>query len=440
MKKNRIILAIALIFLIGFGWLNQAKNVINKTKAYNAVIEEAELCCEKKLYQKAIGFYEEALNIKEDEFIRDKWLDAYGMALEAEEITCDQYLSAIRKVVEIYPQKTDVWEKLIMESINKMDFSSAWDDYKHAIKAGADKTTLSKYKNAIFYSVSENNKIFSAAFLSSQGYFTVFDGTKWGIMDTDGQWIYECVYDYVGPVINDDVYFLTTSKDSRVYNNSKVVQAILPDKDVTTKAVKEGIIPICREGIWSFYDYINEKNILNKYDDVSCFINEKVAVKEGSTWSIIDKGGKKVTDKNFDDIKMLETGEFAINGTMVASINGQYGIFDEAGNSKCDMAVADMDIYMGGSIAFKDSEGRWGFVNTDGKIVIDPKYDEAMSFSNGLAAIRLGDKWGFINEDEELVIDCKFSQGGYFNSNGICFVGLSNEQIYMISLRFKGAK
>lgn len=87
-------------------------------------------------------------------------------------------------------------------------------------------------------------------------------------------------------------------------------------------------------------------------------------------------------------------------------------------------------------IAYKDSNGKWGFVNNDGKTVIEPKFGEAMSFSNGLAAVRSGDKWGFIDDSGELVIDYKYSDGGYFTNNGICFVGLSDEQMHMISLRF----
>ena len=45
-------------------------------------------------------------------------------------------------------------------------------------------------------------------------------------------------------------------------------------------------------------------------------------------------------------------------------------------------------------------------------------------------------KWGFINESGELVIDYNYSDGGYFTNNGVCFVGLSDEQMYMITLRF----
>lgn len=436
MKKGRIILSIILIALIGIGWISQITYSINQTKVYNSVVAEADTCRDKKLYQKAINLYDEALKIKRDEDTCNKWFETYGLALEAEEITRDQYINAMKQGIEIYPKRTDLWEALISESINKLDFKEAKNYYEDAIEAGADKSVISKYKNAIYYSVSENNRIFSTVLMSSQGYFTVFDGTKWGIMDPAGEWVYECTYDYAGPVVNNDLYFLTTLKDSRVYNNSNVAQAILTDKDVMAKGINEGILPLCTDDVWTFYDYMNEKTILGKYDDVSCFINGKAAVKKGEAWTIIDKSGKTVSDKKFDDIKLLGSGEYASNDIMVASVDGKYGIYDESGTSECDFTAADMDISMGGKIAYKDSKGKWGFVNSDGKIAIEPKFDEAMSFSNGLAAVRSGDKWGFINESGEVVIDYKYSEGGYFTNDGVCFVGLSDEQMYMITLRF----
>ena len=41
--------------------------------------------------------------------------------------------------------------------------------------------------------------------------------------------------------------------------------------------------------------------------------------------------------------------------------------------------------------------GRYGFVNGAGKFVIEPKYDEALQFSDFLAAVKQDGKWGFIN-------------------------------------------
>ena len=150
MKKGRIILSIVLIALIGFGWISQVTYSINQTKAYNSAVAEADTCRDKKLYQKAINLYEEALKIKENEGTRNKWFETYGLALEAEEIERDQYINAMKQVVEIYPKRTDLWEALISESLNKMDFHGAKDYYEDAIEAGADKSVISKYKNTIY--------------------------------------------------------------------------------------------------------------------------------------------------------------------------------------------------------------------------------------------------------------------------------------------------
>ena len=41
---------------------------------------------------------------------------------------------------------------------------------------------------------------------------------------------------------------------------------------------------------------------------------------------------------------------------------------------------------------------KWGFVGRDGKIVIEPKYDEVHDFTDGIAAVRQGSKSFFIDK------------------------------------------
>ena len=48
--------------------------------------------------------------------------------------------------------------------------------------------------------------------------------------------------------------------------------------------------------------------------------------------------------------------------------------------------------------------GKWGFINKAGEMVIEAKYDSAYNFTpNGLASVMLGRKWGFINETGEML-------------------------------------
>ena len=46
-----------------------------------------------------------------------------------------------------------------------------------------------------------------------------------------------------------------------------------------------------------------------------------------------------------------------------------------------------------------------GYMNRDGEIVVEPIYDAAHPFSDGLAAVKVGEKWGAINNHGELVIE-----------------------------------
>ena len=46
-----------------------------------------------------------------------------------------------------------------------------------------------------------------------------------------------------------------------------------------------------------------------------------------------------------------------------------------------------------------------GFLNQHGEFVIDPQFEAASSFSEGLAAVEIDDEWGFINKDSDIVIN-----------------------------------
>jgi hypothetical protein len=49
--------------------------------------------------------------------------------------------------------------------------------------------------------------------------------------------------------------------------------------------------------------------------------------------------------------------------------------------------------------------GRWGFIDSQGAFAIPPRYQEARSFADGWADVRLGARWGKVNPAGELVFD-----------------------------------
>jgi hypothetical protein len=60
------------------------------------------------------------------------------------------------------------------------------------------------------------------------------------------------------------------------------------------------------------------------------------------------------------------------------------------------------------------SDYRWGYVDTSGKWVVQPQFDKAEFFSEGLAPVDLDGKWGYIDGAGSLVIQPQFTEAHYF--------------------------
>lgn len=67
-----------------------------------------------------------------------------------------------------------------------------------------------------------------------------------------------------------------------------------------------------------------------------------------------------------------------------------------------------------GQLEPKKNGEKVGFIDATGAFKIPPTFDEALSFSEGLAAVRIGEKWGFIDTAGKIVIEPKFEAAFYF--------------------------
>src|ERR1019366_3772670 len=65
---------------------------------------------------------------------------------------------------------------------------------------------------------------------------------------------------------------------------------------------------------------------------------------------------------------------------------------------------------------------RWGFANKSGETVINPQFDRAEVFAEGLAPVRMG-RWGYVDTSGKVVINPQFDKAGVF-SDGLAAVRL----------------
>lgn len=82
-----------------------------------------------------------------------------------------------------------------------------------------------------------------------------------------------------------------------------------------------------------------------------------------------------------------------------------------------------------------DANRRWGFIDKQGKIVIQPQYHAVRSFSEGLAAVEnSAGKWGYINTSGAVVIPFLFGTARNF-SEGLAVAAVSKKKCGYINAR-----
>src|SRR5262245_58232100 len=62
-----------------------------------------------------------------------------------------------------------------------------------------------------------------------------------------------------------------------------------------------------------------------------------------------------------------------------------------------------------------DERGKFGYIDESGRVVIKPQFDSAYPFSEGLAAVQVGNKAGFIDESGQIVIPLQYHFASSFS-------------------------
>jgi hypothetical protein len=105
-------------------------------------------------------------------------------------------------------------------------------------------------------------------------------------------------------------------------------------------------------------------------------------------WGFIDKTGKLVIPYQFDDVETDNYGGFE-------DPNWSYFLpkpFRNFSEGLCAVRIGD----------------KWGYIDKTGAVVITPQFDSAGIFSEGLACVRKGRKVGYIDKTGKLAIPMKF--------------------------------
>jgi hypothetical protein len=139
----------------------------------------------------------------------------------------------------------------------------------------------------------------------------------------------------------------------------------------------------------------------NKYDSIKKIDDNYSIVELYNKFGIIDKYENITCEIKYDTLWY-----YNFNGNIaIIELNQKFGIIDIRSGSEICVPKYDIISPFICDLSLVKLNNKWGFINTNGEVVIELKYDNAWSFIDDFAKVGVNNKYGIINKRGELVID-----------------------------------
>ena len=443
MKNNKaliiagiILLNILVVFMIG-------QSLMGKTSKYEKALTEARSLASQELCSKAITKYNEVIQIKDTIDVRLEMVDVYEKGIDIGEFTNTyDIITTVTAIVDAYRQEPRAYEEACSLFMKYGKYEECADILMQARDLQVTSEKIEEYRLQVRYQYTKFFSMYTEVLPVFNGMYTVKTGD-----------VYTFLNDEAAPDLN--ATFIAASSFSEGYavvksahpdgtdrniiiNKAGERQAYLSEVETSSgvgraKDAEGNDVLLLAGKVGEKYKYygIDGKEVFGDYAFAGRFRNNVAAVmvSEGN-WQLINGAGKPITDTKFSDVVLNEFDECAAKGFIIAKVGEKYHIYnlkaEQIGNFSCDGAKAFVDEYA----AFKSGD-QWGFVDTQGNIIIQPQYEDAKSFSNSMGAVKSGEGWLFISPQNEIVIQETFEDVDYLNDKGICFVKFDGYWSYL---------
>lgn len=160
---------------------------------------------------------------------------------------------------------------------------------------------------------------------------------------------------------------------------------------------------------WGFITEDGKFAIMANYKEATVFSDDIawVVSENAAPTAINAKGEIKITLQDAQTVKIFKEGLAAYS--VIDSSGQKWGFVDKEGKIKINPQFSNTGNFNNGKCAVENSDGKWGYIDKEGKIVINYQFDEAKEFVSGKAIVVSGGKSGLIDESGKYVINPQFS-------------------------------
>ena len=325
-------------------------------------------------------------------------------------------------------------KQLLIDRCNKVYLEADWDDrYNNEMDCPPFIDTIVKIeKNGVscvydifgrpaFCENPKQNILYS--YSTKNIIYTVKDGisgkTLYGYMDPNGNIIIPAVYEQVdhGPW---SPYKAVKYQGLWGYIDEKGKMVIEPQFE-EADGFYNGYAVIKKNGKCGLIDTSLKEIISCKYDWMQTYCSRYREVNLNGKFGLLDMNGNVVIQPKYSYIKTMSGNFFLANtngepeyktNNMAFCHGGEWMVIDSTENI---VRKLDCDHLIGLSAGLNRAEknGKWGYMNVEGKWIIDPIFEEVSIFITP-CHVKLYGKWGAMDETGKWILKPVFDELDHF--------------------------
>ncbi len=314
--------------------------------------------------------------------------------------------------------------------------------------------------------------------MAKSGYLITrdLDFGKWKLSKTNGRTI---ISDQDSISFDGLYFFALNEKKWDIYNRFGRKLSLKRYDEV--KHSVANMIPVRRNEYWGLLDFQGRQSLSHKYDDIGEGTEKMIAVRYLGEWGVLDLFGDWVIPPRYDEIEFCENlikanrgmsttlfgyggeevfkggveiinmgtylkvkesdttfgilsgrGEMLldpvyktvgeIGGMYFGQLDGSFVLVDSVANNRVrpEDGIEKISGYSEGYFKIK-KDGKWGFIDENGKLRIANRYTGSRLFSESYCAVRLNGGWGYVDKSEKLVVQPIYEETGDYD-NGLAVV------------------
>lgn len=363
-------------------------------------------------YGSAISLYRRAISAEDSPGLRLKLANAwkaYGSPIN--------YRNELTELIRTYPGFVEAYELLAEYYHENGDYSDCCAVVRKANKKGIGSPRLESLYQRSAYRFEILDEEFDEAGKFVNGYAkvkrdgkTYFAGSSLNVIEPGG---FDCA----------DVFFGNTaavSVEGKSFFIDKYGKKFMVTDENYTElySFSDGRAAIRLGERYGYIDIFG-RPLPIAFEYASTFYKGISAVCDEHGWYLIDTEGAPLFEDRYEQIRLDDKNTIGSGSVCLVKLNGYYHMLDLKRKLLSPVPFEDCKAPADDGPVAVMLNGAWGFADISGEICIEPTYEDAVTFSCGLAAVKQDGLWGFIDRAGRTAIDFRFEGAGSFSDNGM---------------------